>query len=632
MHAKVKSSELHAKVKTEHVSSMLQIRRNVAAPVRGAGVESVRPRSNTQYIKVLVVALMCWLAFLHVRRRPAQIVCRGQRACQGHLPHEAWQVQPLPGVTTGAQLSHDMSKVLTEARSAFERSLNWSAPLAMITAASSATVASSTAPAPAAPLPPQRPVHVLTFADRPTIYLDALAASVMYFNEGAPLHVLGLSNRRTPAHPGPHWNIPRRAISGADPGKLKKLWFVGSLLDARVQLERLGIGETDLLLFVDAFDVFIQRPLRDFGDTFDALVASQLGGDERRRRSTAEAVVLLAEHSCWPWPLPGMARVGRPRGVSMAYMENSTFGVSPWPGLTASTVAAEPLATGAREPAAREPAAREPAAKDLAATEPSEHAADVSEGVPISSDQMCQEVCRRSLGGRHAQVLTTGPLPHRYADALSAGCGSTPIAGSLQGACAQCALLSLACAGLCSEATSRIRPSFTLRCSSIHAPRYSWMPTPASLLPNSLTTQAGGSDPLASTIIGTLTVGRPRYSRRGTRRRPLHCISTAPLAAIASAGASLQCSRTRPPPPPPPPPPLPSQATRPRFRPLCHSTMSMSMMAAGGTSFPTTAAKAPPRARRVSSRARHLLRGDARRGSFRVSAMVSASTLGNVRR
>jgi hypothetical protein len=96
----------------------------------------------------------------------------------------------------------------------------------MITAASSATVASSTAPAPAAPLPPQRPVHVLTFADRPTIYLDALAASVMHFNEGAPLHVLGLSNRRTPAHPGPHWNIPRRAISGADPGKLKKLWGV----------------------------------------------------------------------------------------------------------------------------------------------------------------------------------------------------------------------------------------------------------------------------------------------------------------------------------------------------------------------------------------------------------------------
>ena len=597
---------------------------NVALPVRaGAGVESVRSRSDIQYIKVLVVALMCWLAFLHVRRRPAQIVCRGQRACQGHLPHEAWQVQPLPGVTTGAQLSHDMSKVLTGARSAFERSLNWSAPLAMITAASSATVASSSAPAPAAPLPPQRPVHVLTFADRPTIYLDALAASVMHFNEGAPLLVLGLSNRRTPAHPGPHWNIPRRAISGADPGKLKKLWFVGSLLDARAQLERLGIGETDLLLFVDAFDVFIQRPLRDFGDTFDALVASQLGGDERRRRSTAEAVVLLAEHSCWPWPLPGMARVGRPRGVSMAYMENSTFGVSPWPVpvLTASTVAAEPLAT----------AAREPAAKDPAATEPSEHAADaadVSEGVTISSDQMCQEVCRRSLGGRHAQVLTTAPLPHRYADALSAGCGSTPIAGSLQGACAQCALLSLACAGSCSEATSRIRPSSTLRCSSIHAPRCSWMPTPASLLPNSLTTQAGGSDPLASTIIGTLTGGRPRSSRRGTRRRPLHCISTAPLAAIASAGASPQCSRTRPPPPPPPLPPLPSQATHPRIRPLCHSTMSTLIMAAGGTPFPPTAAKAPTRARRVSSGARHLLRGDARRGSFR----VRVSTLGSLRR
>ena len=390
---------------------------NVALPVRaGAGVESVRSRSDIQYIKVLVVALMCWLAFLHVRRRPAQIVCRGHRACQGHLSHEAWQVKPLPGVTTGAQLSSDMSEVLSEARSAFRRSLNWSAPHAMITVASSASMASSSAPAPAALLPPLRPVHVLTFADRPTIYLDALAASVMHFNEGAPLHVLGLSNRRTPAHPGPRWNIPRRAILGADPGKLKKLWFVGSLLDARAQLERLGFGETDLLLVVDAFDVFIQRPLRDFGDTFDALVASQLGGDERRRRSTEEAVVLLAEHSCWPWPLPGMARVGRPRGVSMAYMENRTFGVSPWPVLTnrtfgvspspvltASTVAAEPSATAAREPAI-----------DPAATEPSEDAADVadvSEEAPISSDQMCQEVSRRCLGGLHASAHHGTPFP-----------------------------------------------------------------------------------------------------------------------------------------------------------------------------------------------------------------------------
>ena len=144
---------------------------NVALPVRaGAGVESVRSRSDIQYIKVLVVALMCWLAFLHVRRRPAQIVCRGHRACQGHLSHEAWQVKPLPGVTTGAQLSSDMSEVLSEARSAFERSLNWSAPHAMITVASSASMASSSAPAPAALLPPLRPVHVLTFADRPTIY------------------------------------------------------------------------------------------------------------------------------------------------------------------------------------------------------------------------------------------------------------------------------------------------------------------------------------------------------------------------------------------------------------------------------------------------------------------------------
>jgi len=74
-------------------------------------------------------------------------------------------------------------------------------------------------------------VHVLTFADKPTIYLDVLAASVSHFNDGEPLHVLGLSRRRTPTITGPRWNITRQAISGSDPGKLKKLWFMGSLLD-----------------------------------------------------------------------------------------------------------------------------------------------------------------------------------------------------------------------------------------------------------------------------------------------------------------------------------------------------------------------------------------------------------------
>ena len=65
------------------------------------------------------------------------------------------------------------------------------------------------------------PVHVLTFADRPTVYLDALAHSVCFFNEGRPLHVLGLSGSRSPATDG-RWRRPAGSISGTDPGKLKK--------------------------------------------------------------------------------------------------------------------------------------------------------------------------------------------------------------------------------------------------------------------------------------------------------------------------------------------------------------------------------------------------------------------------
>eukprot|EP00966_Prymnesium_polylepis_P116910 2701453-Prymnesium_polylepis.2 len=44
--------------------------------------------------------------------------------------------------------------------------------------------------------------------------------------------------------------------AGTDPGKLKKLWFLGALLE---QQSPLGMRDSDLLLFVDAFDVLVQR-------------------------------------------------------------------------------------------------------------------------------------------------------------------------------------------------------------------------------------------------------------------------------------------------------------------------------------------------------------------------------------
>lgn len=199
---------------------------------------------------------------------------------------------------------------------------------------------------------PSKAVHVVTFADRPTVYLNALAAAVMHFNR-EPLYVLGMSRLRSPARPGVRWNITRRVISGTDPGKLKKVWFLGSLLDQPHQLAFLGFAEDDLLLFVDAFDVIIQRPLHDFSHVFDELLVqrcTQHGFNDcamatRRASLRQEAVVLLGEHSCWPWPLPGMQRTGRPRGVSMAYMEGHTFEVVRWSDRTAAAANASVTAT-----------------------------------------------------------------------------------------------------------------------------------------------------------------------------------------------------------------------------------------------------------------------------------------------
>ena len=159
-------------------------------------------------------------------------------------------------------------------------------------------------------------VHVLTFADRPNVYLDALAASVAHFNGGRPLHVLGLSGQRSPATVG-RWNITRRKISGTDPGKLKKLWYVGALLDDRARLDQLGFGEGDLLLFLDAFDVVVQRDLRAFGASFRELLASRLGHryrtEKARARVEEEALVLLGEHNwCLLHPCPLHAPCCRP--------------------------------------------------------------------------------------------------------------------------------------------------------------------------------------------------------------------------------------------------------------------------------------------------------------------------------
>ena len=59
-------------------------------------------------------------------------------------------------------------------------------------------------------------VFVLTFSDKKdSLYLHTLAASVAFFNDGEPLHVLGLSWQRLPkADNAGRWRIERRASSG----------------------------------------------------------------------------------------------------------------------------------------------------------------------------------------------------------------------------------------------------------------------------------------------------------------------------------------------------------------------------------------------------------------------------------
>ena len=176
---------------------------------------------------------------------------------------------------------------------------------------------------PAADVERPAEVYVLTFSDkRHNLYLHTLAATVLHFGSGAaprPLHVLGLSGARAPdpRRAGKWAQLERRAIKGTDPGKLKKVWFLGALLSRDAPL---GMRPHDLLLFVDAFDVLVQRPLAELPAAYEAL--------RKRRRLPTDAVVTLGEHNCWPWP-QGEAAVGRKRtrGLSMDYMANATVEV-----------------------------------------------------------------------------------------------------------------------------------------------------------------------------------------------------------------------------------------------------------------------------------------------------------------
>ena len=76
-----------------------------------------------------------------------------------------------------------------------------------------------------------------------------------------------------------------------------------------------SVDPTAVYMFVDGFDVIIQRSLHQLAHDFH-LYAARLGVRSQ------ELVVTMGERNCWPWPKPTASKT---RGISMHYMENNTI-------------------------------------------------------------------------------------------------------------------------------------------------------------------------------------------------------------------------------------------------------------------------------------------------------------------
>ena len=74
--------------------------------------------------------------------------------------------------------------------------------------------------------------------------------------------------------------------------------------------------ENQLYLFVDGFDVIIQRDLHHLAIEFREYA-------RRRRISSEVLLIVMGEKNCWPWPKT--TERGSPRGVSMQYMRNKSI-------------------------------------------------------------------------------------------------------------------------------------------------------------------------------------------------------------------------------------------------------------------------------------------------------------------
>ena len=165
-----------------------------------------------------------------------------------------------------------------------------------------------------------RAVTVVAFADEIRPELQVLASSVAHLHRDGALNVLGLSGDSAPRNaaslelpPSVKRNSQRR------PHIIKRLVFLSGFLDSRLDSEAepsAGLRDDDLIVFVDAYDVLLQRRVAELPDAYDRLLHSM--------GAPGDAAVISGEMHCWPWVAPGEER-GRTRDLSTGYLRNESF-------------------------------------------------------------------------------------------------------------------------------------------------------------------------------------------------------------------------------------------------------------------------------------------------------------------
>ena len=166
-----------------------------------------------------------------------------------------------------------------------------------------------------------RAVTIVTFADSQQLELQVLASTVAHFHS-SELHVLGLSGLAAPAGADSRkWPASTWQAGRAYPHIIKRLRYLeSSLLDDRLSSTSaeeapLGLRDDDLLVYVDGFDVLLQRQVAELPAAYSRALAAA-GAPEG-------SVLVSGEVHCWPWPNPDEHKA---HWISATdYMPNASF-------------------------------------------------------------------------------------------------------------------------------------------------------------------------------------------------------------------------------------------------------------------------------------------------------------------